>query len=136
MQYANPAVQAMIISETLQTMGYYVENHDNGARLIKIINDDTAYCFQVDHDKGWEFELLAFCKQTPEFLGTYEDNVYKKVLEMALELDRNNVRSEAYEQGREDMRWEAQSDFEQAYWEYLDGAESDFDPSIYGQRED
>lgn len=134
MQYTDPAVQAMIISETLQAMGYCADNHDNGARLIKIVNDDTAYCFQVTHDKGWEFELLAICKQEPEFLGTYEDDVYKKVLKMALEMDRYNVHSEAYEQGREDMRWGAQSDFEQAYWGYLDGAESDFDPAIYGQR--
>lgn len=136
MTYTHPDAQTMIIAETLKAMGYYIEDRGDDLCLVKSVDETTGYCFQYIHDKGWEFELLAICKQEPEFLGTYEDNVYQVILEMALELDRENIRSEAYELGREDMRWEAQSDFEQAYWGYLDGAKSDFDPSIYGQRED
>ena len=68
-------------------------------------------------------------------LGSWGDNAAREIIKWAIEIDRQQVRTEAYEEGAEDMKWTAQRDFEDAYWEYLDGAESDFDPSIYGQRE-
>lgn len=132
MAHTDIVVQQAIITETLVALGY----NDQADRLVKIVNHEVAYCFQNVPGEGWQFELLTICKQHPEHLGTWEEDAYKVILEKALELDRYNVSTESYDEGAEDMRWEAQRDFENAFWDHMDGAESDFDPAIYGERED
>ena len=131
MAYTDITVQQAIITETLAALGYQVQ----ADKFVKVINDEVAYCFQNVPGEGWQFELLAICKQTPEHLGTWESDVYKTILDKAVELDRSNVRDQAYDEGAEDMKWEAQREFESAFWDHMDGAESDFDPAIYGNRE-
>lgn len=131
MAYTDIAVQQAIITEALVALGYY----EQADRLVKIVPGEVAYSFRNVPGQGWEFELLTICKQHPEHLGTWEDDVYKAILEKAIELDRYNVHSQAYDEGAEDMKWQAQREFESAYWDHMDGAESDFDPAIYGERE-
>src|SRR5699024_9631671 len=132
MAYTDITIQQAIITETLAALGYQAQ----ADKFVQAINDEVAYCFQNVPGEGWQVELMAICPWTAEQLSTWEDDVYKKILEVAVELDRSNVRDQAYDEGAEDMKWEAQREFESAFWDHMDGAESDFEPAIYGQRED
>lgn len=132
MAYTDIAIQQAIITEALVALGY----NEQAGKFVKIVNHEVAYCFKNVPGQGWEYELLSICKQPTEYLGTWEEDAYKVILDKAIELDRSNVSTESYEEGAEDAKWAAQRDFEQAYWDHMDGAESDFDPAIYGERED
>ena len=130
------SAQIAIIEETLTALGYRKEGTAEFPKFVKIANSDTGHAFYRGQDGLWAHELLTpVCGQRPMILGSWGDNAAREIIEWAIEIDRQQVRTEAYEEGAEDMKWTAQRDFEDAYWEYLDGAESDFDPSIYGQRE-
>lgn len=130
------SAQSAIIEETLTALGYYKEGTAEFPKFVKITSSDTGHAFYRGQDGRWRHELLtSVCGQQPTILGGWGANPALKIINWAIEIDRYRVSTRAYEEGAEDMKWTAQRDFEDAYWEYLDGAESDFDPSIYGQRE-
>lgn len=130
------SAQSAIIEETLTALGYHKEGTAEFPKFVKITSSDTGHAFYRGQDGRWRHELLtSVCGQQPTILGGWGANPALKIINWAIEIDRYRVSTKAYEEGAEDMKWTAQRDFEDAYWEYPDGAESDFDPSIYGQRE-
>lgn len=100
--------------------------------------DGNALSYHV-HDSGLvEFELLTMiCTQsrhevcnvsTPEGMVTLVHELIDHKAKAAAEV--------AAEEGAAEGRRQAQYTFEQGYWEYLDGKDSDFDPTFYDNEGD
>lgn len=123
---------------TLDTLftahGYYGTDTAEGRHYIQTAGhtEESALSYHVHHDGLVEFELLTICTQfrhkvcnvsTPEGMTTLIHELIEDKVKAAAE----TAAAEAAAEGR----CEAQHTFEQGYWEYLDGKDSDFDPTFY-----
>lgn len=115
--------------------GYYSVAKEGERHYIDLQNDgETAFSYYV-HDSGLvEFELLTTPTQfrhevcnisTPEGMTTLIQELISHKTKDAAE----DAEQEAIVEGRR----QAQDTFEQGYWEYLDGKDSDFDPTFYDE---
>ena len=135
--------QKMNHTLTLDTLftahGYYGVDTAEGRHYIQTASnaDGNAFSYHVHHDGLVEFELLTICTQfrhevcnisTPEGMTTLIHELVDHKAKAAAET--------AAEEAAAEGRREAQDTFEQGYWEYLDGAESDFDPTFYDDEGD
>lgn len=131
-------VQAMVIVEGLKAMGY---SREDSMEHISMVEQDSTlevvHCVRIYADGAVTSENLAVCKQPEEFIGNIKhEGIFSAVLKDAHERKMDHARAEGFFEGRENMKWEAQADFEQAFWEYQDGEPSNFEPRIYGDPED
>lgn len=112
--------------------GYY-RNPSRRHYIQRVDPDDSgARSYHVHDDGRVEYEYLTICHQgrhevadisTPEGIATLLGELVTAVADDAAE----RGTSDAEARGRLD----AQNTFEQGYWEYLDGRDSDFDPTFY-----
>lgn len=123
---------------TLDTLfaahGYYGKDTAEGRHYIETAAsaERTALSYHVHANGLVEFELLTICTQfrhkvcdisTPEGMTTLIHELIDHKAKAAAE--------EAAEEAEAEGRRQAQNTFEQGYWEYLDGKDSDFDPTFY-----
>lgn len=123
---------------TLDTLftahGYYGVNTEEGRHYIQTSGsrEGTAFSYHVHTNGLVEFELLTTPTQfrhevcnisTPEGMTTLIHELIDHKAKAAAEI--------AAEESAAEGRKQAQYTFEQGYWEYLDGKDSDFDPTFY-----
>ena len=99
--------------------------------------EGTAFSYHVHTDGLVEFELLTTPAQfrhevcnvsTPDGMVTLVHELIDHKAKAAAEV--------AAEEGAAEGRRQAQYTFEQGYWEYLDGEDSDFNPTFYDNEGD
>ena len=116
--------------------GYYGVNTAEGRHYIQTAgsHEGTALSYHVHTDGLVEFELLTTPAQfrhevcnisTPEGMTTLIHELIEHKAKAAAEV--------AAEEAAAEGRRQAQYAFEQGYWEYLDGRDSDFDPTFYDE---
>lgn len=125
---------------TLDTLftahGYYGINTAEGRHYIENsgVAQGTAYSYHIHTSGLVEFELLTICTQhrhevcnisTPAGMTTLIHELIDHKVKAAAETAANEAMVEGMLQ--------AQSEFEQGYWEYLDGGEAEFDPTFYDE---
>lgn len=114
--------------------GYYGVDTAEGRHYIETAGatGGTAYSFHVHTDGLVEFEFLTICTQsrhevcnisTPEGMITLIHELTDRKAEVTVVVAAEGAAAEG--------RRQAQNTFEQGYWEYLDGKDSDFDPTFY-----
>ena len=125
---------ALTLDTLFTAHGYYGTDTAEGRHYIETAGsaEGTALSYHVHTNGLVEFELLTICTQfrhevcnisTPEGMTTLIHELIGHKAKAAAE--------EAAEEAEAEGRRQAQNTFEQGYWEYLDGKDSDFDPTFY-----
>ena len=127
---------ALALDTLFAAHGYYGVDTKEGRHYIETPGAvaGTALSYHVHTDGRVEFELLTTPKQfrhkvcnvsTPEGMTA--------LIHWLIDHKTKAAAEEAAEEATADAYKRAQDTFEQGYWEYLDGRDSDFDPTFYDE---
>lgn len=122
---------------TLDTLftahGYYGVDKVGSRHYIETAgNGDSAYSYHVYTSGLVEFELLTICTQTRhEVCDVSTPEGMTTLIHELIDHKAKAAADRATEEAEAEGRRQAQDTFEQGYWEYLDGKESDFDPTFF-----
>ena len=97
-------------------------------------HEGTAFSYHVHADGLVEFELLTTPAQSRHEVCNV--STLEGMVTLVHELVDHKAKAAAEiaaEEGVAEGRKQAQYTFEQGYWEYLDGRDSDFDPTFYDE---